>query len=64
MFSIAKKFGMSNSVALLVGSFTVFDSMSVIESRLILVDSQLMFHCGFSLWFAMKYWEARNTVCE
>lgn len=62
LFSIAKKMGMSNSVAFLVGSLSVFDSMEVVESRHILVDSQLMFYCGLSLWFALKYWDALERV--
>jgi dolichyl-phosphate-mannose--protein O-mannosyl transferase len=62
LFSIARKMGMSNSVAFLVGSLSVFDSMEVIESRHILVDSQLMFYCGLSLWFALKYWDALERV--
>ena len=64
-FSIAKKMGCSNSVAFLCGSMIVFDCMQVIESRHVLVDSQLMFYCGLSLWFALKYWDAveRVRVC-
>lgn len=61
-FSIAKKLGLRDSTAFVAGCCLVFDLMNTIESRLILVDSQLMFYCGLALWTALKYWKRRNEV--
>jgi dolichyl-phosphate-mannose--protein O-mannosyl transferase len=62
-FSIACKLGASAWPAFLAGCFVVFDLMNTIESRHILVDSQLMFYSALSLWLALKYWERCNNVC-
>ena len=59
---IARKMGMSNSTAFLSGCMVVFDCLNAIESRLILVDSQLMFYCGLALYTALRFWERRNEV--
>ncbi len=61
-FSIARKLGMSNATAFVAGAMVVFDLMNTIESRLILVDSQLMFYCGLALWTALKFWARRNEA--
>ncbi len=42
-FMICKKLRMSNSTSFLAGSMVVFDLMNSIESRLVLMDSQVMF---------------------
>ena len=47
--------------ALLAGCLAMFDMLNVIESRLILVDSQLMFYLALSLVVALKFWK-RVTV--
>lgn len=36
------------------------DNLNLIESRLILVDSQLIFFAALSLWVALCYWERRR----
>jgi hypothetical protein len=56
-FSIAKKLGASSGPAFLAGCFCAFDMMNVLESRHILVDSQLMFYCALCLWLALRYWK-------
>lgn len=35
----------------------MFDNLNLIESRLILIDSQLIFYCALALWFALVYWQ-------
>lgn len=59
-FSIARKLGVSTSAAFLAGCFAAFDMMNVLESRHILVDSQLMFYCALSLWLGLKWFKRCN----
>ena len=61
-FSIGKLLGLGNITAFVAGSMIVFDNLNAIESRLILVDSQLMFYCGLALYTALRYWKRRNEV--
>jgi dolichyl-phosphate-mannose--protein O-mannosyl transferase len=61
-FSIARKLGVSTSAAFLAGCFAAFDMMNVLESRHILVDSQLMFYCALSLWLGLKWFKRCNEV--
>jgi uncharacterized oligopeptide transporter (OPT) family protein len=61
-FAIGKLLGLRDATAFLGGCCVIFDLMNTIESRLILVDSQLMFYCGLALWTALKYWKRRNEV--
>ena len=57
VFSIARKLGCTNKGALLAGCFVTFDMLNTTESRLVLMDAQLMFYSTLSLWLALKFWQ-------
>jgi dolichyl-phosphate-mannose-protein mannosyltransferase len=40
----------------LCASFFIFDNLNLIESRLVLIDSQLIFWCAMSLVVAQRWW--------
>ena len=62
VFSVAKKMGCSDSVAFLCGFMWCLETMHMVESRSILMDSQLMFYYALALWTALKYWDALTRV--
>jgi len=60
MYGIARRFGSSVNGAILASLFFVVDGLNLIESRLILIDSQLIFWCAASLYLATHWWERWN----
>lgn len=52
-----------STYASIVGSlFILFDSMHIIQSRIIMVDSALVFFSCTALYFALYLWQAKNVV--
>jgi len=64
VFSIARKFGCTNKGAVLAACLVNFDMLNLTESRLILMDAQLMFYSALSLWIALKFWKAFDPEPE
>ncbi len=62
MYLILRQFRVSRWVALVGGFFINLDMMNVIESRLILTDSQLMFYSALALYVALKFWARLNAL--
>jgi dolichyl-phosphate-mannose--protein O-mannosyl transferase len=61
MYAITRNFGGSAWVGILASIFFIFDNLNLTESRLILVDSQLIFWCALSLFVAQRWWERLNA---
>ena len=55
-YMILRQLGGSKWGAILGASFIIFDDLNLIESRLILVDAQLLFYCALALYTALRYW--------
>jgi hypothetical protein len=60
LYGIARRFGASVHGAILASLFFVVDGLNLIESRLILIDSQLIFWCAVTLYVATHWWERWN----
>jgi hypothetical protein len=60
VYHIARNWGTSVAASFLAGSFVVFDILNVMEARLILVDSQLVFWCALALLVAQMWWRRLN----
>jgi dolichyl-phosphate-mannose--protein O-mannosyl transferase len=58
---IARGWGGGIWSGLLCAAFFLFDNLNLVESRLVLIDSQLIFWCAFALMCAQKWW-ARLTA--
>lgn len=56
LYRTARVLGLSNSVSLLAAMLLCWDTMHVTESRLILMDSQVLFTCVFALYSALCLW--------
>lgn len=56
-YIIARQFKMSSVASVLPTSAVLFDFLSIIEGRLILMDSQLLFFCQLSLYCALQLWK-------
>ncbi|CAN8071628.1 unnamed protein product [Agarophyton chilense] len=57
MYATARTFGMSWVGALVCAGLFCFDNLNIIESRLILMDSQITFYLVLSLYCAFKLWK-------
>lgn len=57
VYATARQLGMSWVGALLAAGLYCFDNLNVIESRLILMDSQIMFYLVLSLYCALQLWK-------
>lgn len=58
MYVTSRKIGMSWVGSFLVASLFCFDNLNIIESRLILMDSQIVFYLVLSLYCALQLWSA------
>lgn len=58
MYSTARTLGISYIASLLVAGFFCFDNLNIIESRLILMDSQIVFYLVLSLFCALHLWRS------
>lgn len=56
LYRTARVLGLSNSVSLLAAMLLCWDTMHVTESRLILMDSQVLFTCVLALYTALCLW--------
>ncbi|KAK4524769.1 hypothetical protein GAYE_SCF05G2672 [Galdieria yellowstonensis] len=59
MYVLCRVFGLSLESSFLGSSLVLFDFISLIESRLILIDAQLQFFCILSLLSALLLWKSR-----
>lgn len=59
-YFICRELGMSFPAALVPAVFYVFEHLAVIESRLVLMDAQLLFFMASCLLCALRLWAARK----
>lgn len=59
MYSTARTLGVSWAGSLVAAGLFCFDNLNVIESRLILMDSQIVFYLVLSLYCALQLWKSR-----
>lgn len=59
MYATARKIGVSWTGSFLCAALFCFDNLNIIESRLILTDSQIVFYLVFSLYCALQLWSSR-----
>lgn len=62
MYATGRKIGMSWVGALLCAGLFCFDNLNVIESRLILMDSQIVFYLVLSVYCALHLWSSRRQT--
>ncbi|KAJ8905497.1 hypothetical protein NDN08_002004 [Rhodosorus marinus] len=58
MFLTCEELDLPLESSLLATSAVLFEHMLVVESRLILINSQLMFYLSLSLYFAVRLWKS------
>lgn len=56
-YALARTLAMSPTAAVLAATANLCDFLSLIEARLILVDSQLLFYCQAALLSALRLWQ-------
>lgn len=59
MYATGRKIGMSWVGSLLCAGLFCFDNLNIIESRLILMDSQIVFYLVLSLYCALHLWSSK-----
>lgn len=64
MYSTARMLGVSWIGSLLCAGLFCFDNLNIIESRLILMDSQIVFYLVLSLYCALHLWRSRPKSLE
>lgn len=64
MYTTARTLGMSWIGALVSAGLFCFDNLNIIESRLILMDSQIVFYLVLSLYCALKLWASPPRTWE
>lgn len=64
MYSTARLLGVSWIGALMSAGLFCFDNLNIIESRLILMDSQIVFYLVLSLYCALKLWKSTPRTWE
>lgn len=62
MYATGRKLGMSWVGSLLCAGLFCFDNLNVIESRLILMDSQIVFYLVLSLYCALHLWSSKPST--
>jgi dolichyl-phosphate-mannose--protein O-mannosyl transferase len=63
VYSTARQLDISWVGSILAACLYCFDNLNIIESRLILMDSQIMFYLVLSLYCTLKLWKTRpNTL--
>jgi len=60
MYLTCRELNISPMGSFVGASMVLFDFLSLIESRLILVDSQLLFFCMISFYSALKLWKCKK----
>lgn len=61
LYGICRRFGVSVYASLVAAMLFVCDGLNLIESRLILIDSQLIFWCAATLLVATYWWQRWNV---
>lgn len=61
-YRVCRLLHMSTYASVVAALFICFDSMHIIQSRIAMVDSILVFYCCLSLLFALYLWHAKNLV--
>lgn len=61
MYSICRSLGLSISASILGAVMTLFDNLLLIESRLILLDAQLIFYIELTLLCALRLWRQAES---
>lgn len=59
VYTTARQLGVSWAGAVLSAGLFCFDNLNVIESRLILMDSQIVFYLVLSLYCALRLWQTQ-----
>jgi len=57
MYRTCRKLGIGIEFSVVAAFFVCFDMCGVIESRLILTDSQLIFYCALALYLMLELWD-------
>lgn len=60
LYGIVRSFGGSIRAGIIAALLFTFDGLNTSESRLILIDSQLIFWCTMTLWVAQRWWARWN----
>lgn len=60
IYWVVTGFGGSVRAGILASLLFIFDGLNLTESRLILIDSQLIFWCGVCLALASRWWKRHN----
>jgi dolichyl-phosphate-mannose--protein O-mannosyl transferase len=60
IYLCARNFGASVYGGLIAAALLIFDNLNLTESRLVLIDSQLVFWCVACLWVAQCWWKRLN----
>lgn len=60
MYTTSRTLGVSWVGSLLCAGLFCFDNLNIIESRLILMDSQIVFYLVLSLYCALRLWKSRR----
>ncbi|KAK4537800.1 hypothetical protein CDCA_CDCA14G3825 [Cyanidium caldarium] len=61
-YAVGREWGMSAEASALAASWLLLDMCLTIESRLILVDSQVVFFSALSLYCVLRLWATRNRT--
>ncbi|GJQ10438.1 hypothetical protein GpartN1_g2229.t1 [Galdieria partita] len=64
MYLTCRELDISSVGSFAGASMVLLDFLSLIESRLILVDSQLLFFCMASFYSALKLWKCKKENCK
>ena len=60
VYALLRQFRVTRAGAIVGGCLVNFDMLNLMESRLILTDSQLMFYSALSLYVALRFWRRLN----
>lgn len=64
MYSTARALNVSWVGSLLCAGLFCFDNLNIIESRLILMDSQIVFYLVLSLYCALQLWKSKSGTAQ
>jgi len=63
VYLITREFKGGVWASLLAAAFFLFDNLNLIESRLVLIDSQLIFWCAAAMYVAQRWWRRHADCC-
>ena len=61
-YMIGRELRLSPYGSMVSASAVLFDNLGIIEGRLILMDSQLLFFCQLALYCALKLWQTKQST--